>query len=201
MERRIKEAEGKKPDRYTELPVDFTRMVKQVLETNFKESFDTLAEKAGHKVTPVVSGRIYPNEILLAVSLVYEGTTRANSFYCSMDFDPNASSPKADDLLGLGVDAVGALLAQVLEEKYLDSLARGSLSALVDSGLKLPFQWTSVKFEKKTVHMRVDAANLELDGAADDFLAKHDPDFKALEEEDEALAEGKFVTGKKRGDH
>lgn len=168
------------------LPADFTEMVREVFTTNFDREMKKLAAV---KADPVFSskGEIFPNEIVLSVTLGHEGQIAATTVYASVDFDPKASSPTAEDLLGACIDALGAVFSQILADE--------SLSALEN----VPYEWTKLEIEKHHIFVKIDKSNPALDEMADDWLAKNDP--KSLEEDEEEQKETEklFVTGPKRG--
>lgn len=182
----------------SELPSDFTQMVRDVYTKNFTEGLQALEKVAQGKPGFEARGIIYSDEIVLGVSLGIEGQLAATTVYCSVDFDPKASTPKAEDLLSLCVDAIGSFFDQFLDPKkpeLLEQLASGTLGAMED----VPFDWTQLEFEKKRLYLKVDKANPKLDAMTDDWLAKNDPEFQAEEKELEEESSKLFVTGPKKG--
>jgi len=181
----------------SELPSDFTQMVRDVYTKNFAAGLKALAETAEGEPAFEAHGVIYADEIVLGVSLTIEGQIGATTVYCSVDFDPKASTPKAEDLLGLCVDAIGSFFDQFLDPEkpeLLEQIASGTLASLED----VPFDWTQLEFEKKRLYLKIDKANPKLDAMTDDWLAKNDPDFQAEEDELEEESEKLFVTGPNR---
>lgn len=185
--------------RAAELPKDFTSIVKEVYTTNFAEGLKHLAKMQKVKNSFVVQGAIYTNEIVMSVSLVSEGVMAATTIYCSVDFDPTASTPTAQDLLNICVDAVGSLYGTLLDPafpKRVEQLAAGTLSALEE----IPLEWTKVEFENRRVWLLVDKSNPTLDQMTDKWLAENDPEAELEEDEFDEEASELFVTGKpKRG--
>ena len=180
-----------------DLPVDFLKMVKEVFTTTFDAG---LKEVAKLKSNPQFSirGRIYPQEVVLCITLLFDGQIAATSAYASVDFDPKASSPTIQDLLGLCVDALASVYETLLDPKHperIEQLADESLSAMDE----VPFEWTLVQVDKKKIYVKMDKANPVLDEAADEWLKRNDPEaLKKIEDENRA-AEELIVTGKKKG--
>jgi hypothetical protein len=180
-----------------DLPLDYAKVVREVYSTNFADGLKALSHLQGVKNGFEVRGAIFTDEIVLAVSLVSEGQMAATTVYCSVDFDPKASAPTAQDLLNVCVDAIGSLFGMLLDTAKPDAiekLAAGSLSAFEN----VPFEWTRVDFDQRRVWLLVDKANPNLDEMADRWLAENDPDTQAAEDEFEEEAKELFVTGKGR---
>ena len=177
----------------SELPVDYLKMVNDVFETNFDAGLKALGKL---KPSPRFEsrGQIFPNEVLICVSLVHEGHLAATTVYASADYDPRASSPTIQDVLAACVDAIGTLFSDILvadDETKLDALAHESLAVFED----IPFEWAAVEVDRRKIYLKVDKANPVLEEQADDWLAKHDPDFKEIEAEEQEETEKLFVTG------
>lgn len=185
--------------RAAELPADFTAIVKEVFTTNFAEGMKLLEKIQKTENTFSVRGAIYADEIVLGVSLVSEGVIAATTIFCSVDFDPKASSPSAQDVLNICVDAVGSLYATLLDPAFpnrIEQLAGGTLSSLEE----IPLEWTKIEFENRRVWLLVDKSNPTLDEMTDRWLAENDPDAELEEEEYEEETSELFMTGKgKRG--
>lgn len=184
------------------LPSDYTKMVAEVFTANFDGGLKAL-KKNGHKAEFRVTGNVFTDEVALAISLVIEGQLAATTVHASIDFDPRASSPTVQDLLGLCVDASGTLFGQLLDPKSparIEQVASQSLGSLE----KVPFDWTALELEKRKVYLKIDKSNPDLDRAADDWLEKHDPGHKQRLAEEAQETEKLFVTGKEprnRGHH
>lgn len=174
------------------LPADYLKMVCEVTTAAFAE-FLGEQKKGGRELHFECNGAIFPEEILLSLSICEKSKLGATTIHVSADFDPKASVPKADDLLGLCVDAAGEILQGILQNpKNQECLMDASLAGFED----VPFEWTPVEIEKKRLFARVDRSNPRLDQMADDWLSKNDP--KLISEEAEAQEEAKslFITGK-----
>ena len=98
------------------LPVDYTKLVKQVLTTTFAEGLERLG-----KIKPdpsiEVQGEIFPDEIVVVASLHHGAKLAATSVYASVAFDPKASSPTAEELLAACVDAIGGFFQEFLSSE------------------------------------------------------------------------------------
>jgi hypothetical protein len=178
------------------LPNDYLQMVEQVFASNFDAGLKALA-KLKAKSRFEAGGAVYPNEVILSVSLLQEGKLSATTAHASADFDPKASSPTVEDLLAACVDAVGSLFQLLLNPKQKDrieAIASESLASLED----IPFQWTKVEVDNRKIFLKVDKSNLSLDKAADDWLAKNDPEAIAETEEEQRETEDLFFTGPKK---
>ena len=191
MEKRIPSS-----NKFSELPVDFTKMVNEVLTSNLDTGLKAF-DKANHLESRFfTTGKIYSDEIVVSVSLVSKDQLAATSVYASCDFDPKASSPTAEDLLGACVDSIGTILNELMSETKVDrleALANPSLSALEN----VPFEWTAIKMGARKVYVRMDKTNPSIDQMAEDFLAKNDPGYHERLEEEQRETEKLFVTGKK----
>jgi len=191
MERRKKTS-----GRSTQLPHDYISMVGEVFSTNFDAGLKTLAAL---KPSPqfVADGEIFPDEIVVCVSLTHKNLLSSTTVYASVDFDPKASAPKIEELLAACIDAAGSVFARLLDErkpKRIEQLAADSLGALED----VPFDWSAVDIEGRKIHLKLDKANPSLERMTDDWLAKNDPEHKLREKEEHDETEKLFVTGPKK---
>jgi hypothetical protein len=138
---------------------------------------------------------IYPTEILLRVTLKGAQELSATTIHASVDFDPQASSPTAQDLLSCCVDGAGSLLDWLVQgdgaAERIEALVSASLSALEG----IPWEWSPIEIQGRSVFVRIDKANPALDAMADQWLAQHDPQHReAVAEEQQQTAE-RFVGG------
>lgn len=194
MEKR-KSSKGPAP-KSAPLPEDYLQMVSQVFESNFSDALKTLSEKFG-EASVVSRGGIYPDEIVLSISIVHKGRLAATTVHSSSDFDPKASAPKAEDVLSICVDALANFIGQFLmskNEALIIQFAGESLSELE----KVPFQWTSFKNKekKRDVFLKMDKSNPVLDHMTNQWLEKNDPLEKERKKNEQEAAEDLFVTGK-----
>jgi hypothetical protein len=179
---------------HSTLPVDYTRMVNEVFTTNFSDTLDAMALEP--RPVFLSGGEIYADEIVVHVALVQEGRIAATSVYASTDFDPKASAPTIEDLLTICVDGVGEVMQTLCElaakQDEKDSLLSSSLNELAESG-PVPQEWTQIEVSKRKIFVRADKTNPAMDAAADEWLAKHDPEFLKNEEKNAKSAEKLFV--------
>jgi len=194
------ESRKRSPLKSSDLPVDFLKMVGEVFATNFDEGLKAFEKVTGGAASSFkAGGQIFADEIVLTVSLLTENQIAATTAYASIDFDPKASSPTLQDQLAFCVDALGGLFSVLMDPgkpEELEKLANESLSALED----VPYDWTPVDVEKRKVYLKLDKSNPVLEQAADDWLAKNDPDYKKRLKEEQSETEKLFVTGPKKGD-
>jgi hypothetical protein len=176
------------------LPVDFLKMVAEVFTTNFDEGLKSLRRHTQGELSFEATGAVYLDEAVLCVSILERDNLAATTVYASLDYDPKASAPTLQDLLGSGVDAIGALYNTLLDptdDARLEQIASHSVSALEH----VPFEWAEHKAERYKVYLKLDKSNPRLEGLADDWLRKNDPDLQQLEAETEEEVENLFITG------
>ena len=185
------------PVRSSELPLDYVKMVEEILSANFDAGLKTYSELVGAETRFKVTGGIFPDEVLVRVTLITTGKIAATTFHASTDFDPKASSPKVDQVLGACVDGIGALLGHFLDEtkpKMLAQLADESASALEEA----PFEWSPQEVDRFKVFMKIDKLNPVLDSITDDWLAKNDPKHAEHLQEEREEVESLFVSGPRK---
>lgn len=176
----------------THLPEDYLKMVNEVFSNNFEEGLKVYEQiKEGPYFHS--DGGIFSDEIVLSVSLLHKDQMIGTSVHGSIDFDPTASSPTAEELLGAAVDAIGSVYSELLDPSQGETLrqvAEGSLASLEN----IPFTWTEMKLNKKTAYLKVDKANPKLERMTDDWLKENDPDFQKRLDEEQKETEELFVT-------
>ena len=193
----MKERRKSSSTSHSDLPSDYTRMLSDVFSANFGDQLKALPE--GEKVKFVAGGEIYGDEIVVHVSLVQEGALAATTVLASCDFDPRASSPTVEDLLALCVDGIGDVFSSLFQVAP-DSQGNPAILSPVLAELRgAPFEWTQIEISKRKLHLKVDKSNPVLDQAADDWLAKNDPEYRAQLAEQEKEAEDLFVLPPKKG--
>lgn len=179
----------------SDLPVDYLQMVNQLVTNHFEEALKAYG-KLKKKPYLQAGGAIFPEEMVMSLTLGNEGGVAATTFYASVDFDPKASSPSVPDLLGACLDALGTLMSEFLDGKKPDrlgQLADESLGALEDA----PFEWTATEVDRFRIYLKIDKANPRLDQLAEDWLAQNDPTHKRGIAREQKDTEKLFVTGKK----
>jgi len=179
------------------LPSDYTKMLGDVFTANFS---DSLKKIPGHSSLQFKGdGEIYSDEVVVHVSLIEVGKLAATSVHASCDFDPKASSPTVEDLLALCVDGIGEAFAALFEARP-DTEGNPAIMSPTLSALKgIPFQWTETEISKRKIFLKVDKSNPVLEQAADDWLAKNDPDFEERQKQADKDAEALFVLPPKKG--
>lgn len=185
MEKRIRAGKGSKKGPKSSLlalPKDFLSMVQEVLANHFEEPLMAISKiKPNPKFE--ATGRLYPDEILIGVSLVNDDPMSCTTVYSSVDFDPAASAPKAEDLLSDMLDGVAAVFHHLLNPenpKDLEKLIGGALASLEN----IPFEWSEIEINKRSIWVKVDKANPRMDEMATEWLAKNDPEGAPPDEED-----------------
>jgi hypothetical protein len=162
------------------LPVDFIRLVEETLTQGLEEGLSAIREihpESGFHV----GGAIYENEILLAITLT-QGPSQisATTVFGSVDYDPNAEKPALMEILSACLDATGSVLQHYLDPAFPERIAQiadQSLGALEEA----PFQWSPLKPEshpKIEVHVKIDKSNPVLDALTEEWLKKHDPEYR-----------------------
>lgn len=181
------------------LPIDYTKMVQSVLTAHFEAGLSALMVSLP-EVSFAASGNVFPDEIVLSVSLLSPNELPATTVHCSSSYDPKASSPNAEELLGLCLDAIGSVWEEVFKKPELlqdGNAVRMSLADLQETLPELPLTWTETQLEKRSLHLLIDKSNPYLDSMADDWLTKNDPQTSALEENEQRATQELFVTGEK----
>ena len=204
MERRLQPHPGQPAalSRPVALPIDYLKMVSEIFSTHFAPALKAL-QKLKKKNHFTAHGWIYPDEIVLSVSLVEEGILSATTAHASSDFDPTASQPTAEDLMAACVDALASLFSEILpgtDPEQLAAVAEQPLSAFE----KVPFTWSAVTANRREIFLKVDKSNPDLEKMANEWLKKHDPqlqeDEDLQEEDDEALLAERIEAKLPKGD-
>jgi hypothetical protein len=176
----------------TPLPIDYLRMMKEVFNTNFDSGLKLFSK---FKKNPhfEIRGAIFPNEVVLSVSLLGEGKLSANTVHGSCNFNPK-KGPKTEELLSACVDVIGDVFAGFLmmeDEKKLEQLAYETLSGMEN----VPYDWTKIEREKIFVYIKMDKSNPYLDQMTDEWLKKNDPDSAKKIKIREQNRQDRFMTG------
>lgn len=181
----------------SELPHDYLRMVEGVLSTHFA---DTLAkiQKDLPETRFHAWGAVFPDEILLSVTLLTPDKLHATTVTASCDYDPKASSPTAEDLLAICLDASGGVWDLLTNTPALKGaeLLNASLGTLGEEVAELPLDWAQTMVEKRKVWILVDKTNPLMESMTEDWLAKNDPQYSEPAKEEQKETEKLFVTGK-----
>ncbi len=177
------------------LPLDYLKMVKELFTTHFDEGLKILKELQPDPFFEV-TGKVYPNEVIVCISLHLKNQLAATSIYGSCDFDPKASAPTIQDLLGACVDAIGAVYEPFLDPKNSEKIALFTETSLT-AHPAIPFDWEPIEIDGKKVFVKIDKANLKLEQFADEWLAKNDPETIKKGREEQEETKNLFVTGEK----
>lgn len=167
--------------RSTKLPRDYLKMVQDVFNKNFSKFL--LKDKSGKsgRESFVVQGEVFPDELVLVVSLKNPSNLRMTTCYASVDYPPKklktesgAPAPSSTEVVQLAVnqcvDAVASFFNTFFEE-----------GRPVDYDLEYRQNWTAVEIEKNTpVYLRINRDNPELEAQADELLATDLVDKKKL---------------------
>jgi hypothetical protein len=165
-------------------------MIEQVFSANFSDELKKLPPALSPSF--VARGEIYADEIVARVSLVLKNHLAGATVLASTDFDPQASAPKAEELLSHCVDAIGQIFQGLFElPSSIQTFIEGELSEAKQEGL--PLQWTELEVEKRKIFVKLDKSNPVLEEAADAWLSKHDPEHAVQLKQDEQEAEKLFV--------
>ena len=200
MERRNRPQPGTPPlvSKGVALPVDYLKMVTEIFSTHFDAPLKLLV-KNKRKARFSATGTIYPNEVLLSVSLIEEGVLSSTTAHASADFDPTANAPTAEELLASCVDALATAFAELLPEKKPEqilTLAETPLSAFED----IPFVWTPLTVNKRQIFLLVDKSNPDIEQMTEKWLAENDPNYldegEREQKSDEELLELRLQSGK-----
>lgn len=175
----------KKPTQLTNsksspLPVDYLKLVTETLGQALEKGLVEL-----RKIHPVcefsADGALFGDEVLLAITLSHgEQTVAATTVFSSADYVPGAEKPTLETVLGACVDAAASVFDYYLDPtrpERIAQIADRSLGALEDA----PFDWT----QAAGAWVKIDKSNPKLEQAAEEWLAKNDPEYqKRLENQD-----------------
>lgn len=179
------------------LPTDYLKMVTEVFHAHFDAALKLYNENRPQSQF-TVRGAICSDEIWVGVSLVTEGKLSASTVYASCDFDPKASAPTAQELLSACVDSIATVFGTLLDETQPETIAllAEDSAAILE---QVPSVWTTMEANQREIFIRFDRANPVLEGMADEWLNKNDPELARLEDETENEVKKLFITGPRRG--
>ncbi len=150
------------------LPKDYYAMVAGVFSGHFEDGLKKFASQKKNAQF-LVRGGLFPDEVRLSVSIIFEGQIAATTVHASADFDPKANKPTAEEVLKDCVDAIGGIFDHFFSPKNrsgLEFLAQSSFHEDDD----VPFQWTQFAVGKRKVFLMVDKSNPVIDEMADQYL-------------------------------
>lgn len=156
----------------TKLPPDYLTMISGVFNDNFKKSL--MIEK-GKKEKFFAYGEIYPDELLLCVSLNNPVNLRSITCYASVDFppastkteteqQPTSSAQAVEVAVGQCVDAIASFFATFFDE-----------DRPVDYEDQFKQNWAIIELDKATkVYVMINRSNPALEEQADAILEKEE---------------------------
>jgi hypothetical protein len=121
----------------------------QQIQTVFKQTFTSYL----NDTTVEASGKIFPEEILVQVSLKQKGTLKQAGWSVSISY--KTKKDNVMQLLHLSVDALASLF-----EQYFES----------ENDHDFPRTWEEVDFEKRKIYVAYTTVNSELEAEADRWL-------------------------------
>ena len=140
--------EESKSKKYSSLPGDFNELIKQSLN-------DSEVATLWKGKTLNVSGRIYPEELILKVGLNAEGEIRFQNFSASLDFD--GESKNLIEKTQIAMEAISSMM-----EQFLSSTEE----------MDMPEDWHSYKFDKEEIYMMFSTENDDLEAKANALLGE-----------------------------
>ena len=175
------------------LPLDYLKIVEDTVSEKFSVELALYRELRPDAFFKV-KGEFFLEEVLLAISLMSEKTLSATTVYASTDYQSSDREEILQEKLNLMVDIIGATFEQLFSEKEpkvaVEKLAKPTLAELEDVAL----EW--VKAGTTEIYTRVDKANILLDQIAEDWLAKHDPEWAEEIVRAQKESEKLFFTGR-----
>lgn len=133
--------------KWNPLPKELLQQIQSVFKQNFTSNLkDTTVE---------ASGKIFPEEILIQVSLKQKGTLKQAGWSVSIGY--KTKKDNVMQLLHLSVDALASLF-----EQYFES----------ENDHDFPRVWEEVDFEKRKIYVVYTTVNSELEAEADRWLGK-----------------------------
>ena len=153
----------KSSQKWTALPEEFCNQIKSLFQNNFKKDL-------GNNKHILVNGKIFQKEILLRVGIHTEKELRHFNFESSIDIavstkNLDESLSKENNKEELGEDIIGQV-----------SIAIDAIATLMheyfqnDCDLELPYTWTEMSFDKKTVWIQHSSTNTDLEEQANKLL-------------------------------
>lgn len=151
------------------LPKEFLETVSKLFQEQFEK------ESSGSSFMSY--GALYPNEVILCVSLANPKSLAAASMHLSSDLpkDVSENPEKVTERLQTMVDMAASWFAQCFQ-------GGSGLDAVLEEMRELDPAWQEVDWEGNTVFVKINKDNYTLERAANDFLKK-----AGFEESDESL--------------
>ncbi len=146
----------------TEIPSELIEQIEDLLLANFREPLK--------RRLPIVSGFIYPEEIVLGVGLSTPKQLKQPRFDVSIDYD--VKKDNATKTIHLLVDLLAGLFEKLVND---------------EEDHDFPRIWEEFQFEKKTVYLQYGTTNLDLEKEANELLGEFaDEGLLQFDDEEEA---------------
>jgi len=145
----------------TEIPAELLEQIEDLMLTNFRTQLQ--------RRVPLVTGHIYPEEIVLGVGLQVPKQLKQPRFDISIDYNPKKDN--ATKTIHLLVDLLAGLLEKLVSE---------------EDDADFPLLWQEFDFEKKKVFVQYGTQNLDLEKQADALLGEDDDSLLQHADEEDA---------------
>ncbi len=155
-------ARKKESKKWSQLPPELSKQIKEVFEENFK------AQLVGKTLS--IDGRIYPTEILMRLGINSKGELRFQNFEVSVDHSPEKQNTLPQ--IHLAVDVIASILFDFFENKEEHDI---------------PFVWQEFPFEKEKIWLQANSENTSLEAEADKLLGLEPNDDSMLKETEEDM--------------
>jgi hypothetical protein len=129
----------------TAFPLDYIKMVKDVIQKNFKKN------TANKDV--VVEGAIYNEEVLVRIGFREKKSIVQMNFEASVEH--SMKKKNIMEQIYLALDGLGAMI-----DEYFKA----------DGDIELPKTWTEFKLDGKLVYLQTSTENSDLESQADELL-------------------------------
>ncbi len=159
----------------TKLPRDYLQLIEEVFNKNFREQ---LLGKASKRERFILFAEIYPDELVMSVSLKNPETLRMTTCYASVEYPPSQTKSET------GKTSTTAEAVEIAVNQCVDAVASFFATYFdenrpVDYDLEYRQNWTAVDIDKTTrVYMKINRDNPELDAEADAILQTAEPSKK-----------------------
>lgn len=157
------------PAKGAKLPRDYLKLVEDVFNKNFAKM---LQVEKGTREKFVVHGEIYPDELILAVSLTNPKTLRMTTCYASVDYPAPQHKNETVGKNGNPAEAVQFGVNQCVDAtaSFFNTFFEDGRP--VDYDIEYRQNWTPIDIDKNSrVYMRINRDNPDLEEAADEILA------------------------------
>ena len=154
------------------LPKEFLKTVESLFQKQFKKHLDGAAF--------LVFADLYPNEVILCISLAHPKSLRSVSVYISKDLKNATDSPeKVTEKLKSMVDLAASWFAQCFEKG-------DGLETVLAEMEDLSGAWESLEWDGDALFVLINRDNHVLENAANKFLRDSgiDPEEEEISEED-----------------